>query len=316
MRRSLLILVAAAFTAAACASASGSRPPTPKPRLPYDMAVRGSTLYVADGLRHQILRYSLTTRRGVVFAGTGKTGTSGDGGPARRARLTEPTELVLDHDGNLYVSDVNQGRVRRIDRAGIITTAARLPSVAGLSVDPTGRYLAMAAIEGYVYRMELPNGPLERLAGNGTQESTGNGGPAIDAAVNGPHDVTYDRDGNLLIGGYGEVRRIDARTGMIEVGFARTGFKIVAVADGTFYLLGGEPSGGTITHVAADGSVLQKIGTGRLARHWRQTPLGRVSFLPTDVEPVAGAILISEAKPTPSIRRLRTGGSVLTTLLP
>ena len=207
------------------------------------MAVRGSTLYVADGLRHQILRYSLTTRRGVVFAGTGITGTSGDGGPARRARLTEPTELVLDHDGNLYFSDVNQGRVRRIDRAGIITTVARLPpspaspSIRRAATSPWRR--SRVTSTGWNCRTGHSSGS----PGTGL-ESTGNGGPAIDAAINGPHDVTYDRDGNLLISGYGEVRRIDARTGMIDVGFARTGFKIVAVTDGTFYLLGGVPSGG------------------------------------------------------------------------
>ena len=220
MRTSLLILVAAAFTVAACAAAGQAERPAPRPRLPYDMAVRGSTLYVADGLRHQILRYDLKTRRGAVLAGTGKTGTSGDGGPARRARLTEPTEVVLDREGNLYFSDVNQGRVRRVDRAGIITTAARLPAVAGLSVDPTGRYLAMASIEGYVYRMELPNGPLQRLAGNGTSEATGDGGPAIDAGLSFPHDVSYDRDGNLLVSGGERVRRIDAATGLIDVAFA------------------------------------------------------------------------------------------------
>ena len=212
MRTSLLILVAAAFTVAACAAAGKAEKAAPKPRLPYDMAVRGSTLYVADGLRHQILRYDLKTRRGAVFAGTGRTGTSGDGGPARRARLTEPTEIVLDREGNLYFSDVNQGRVRRIDRAGTITTVARLPAVAGLSVDPSGRYLAMASIEGYIYRMELPGGPLQRLAGNGTSEDTGDGGPAIDAGLSFPHDVSYERDGNLLISG-DRVRRIDAATG-------------------------------------------------------------------------------------------------------
>ena|SRR5215203_2624291 len=315
MRTSLLILVAAAFTAAACAAAGQPERPTPKIRLPYDMAVRGSNLYVADGLRHQILRYDVRTGRGAVLAGTGRTGTSGDGGPARRARLTEPTEIVIDREGNLYFSDVNQGRVRRVDRAGTITTVARLPAVAGLSLDPTGRYLAMASIEGYVYRMGLPNGPLERLAGNGTSEATGDGGPAIDAGLNGPHDVSYDREGNLLVSGYGRVRRIDAATGVIDVAFARTGFKIVAAEDGTFYFLAGEPSGGTVTHLAGDGTVLQTIGTGRIAKHGRQTPIRRVSFLPTDVEPVAGALLISEARPSPSIRRLRTGGSVLTTLV-
>jgi hypothetical protein len=315
MRTSLLILVAAAIPVAACAAAGQAERPTPKLRLPYDMAVRGSKLYVADGLRHQILRYDLKTRRGAVLAGTGRTGTSGDGGPARRARLTEPTEIVLDHEGNLYFSDVNQGRVRRIDRAGTITTVARVPAVAGLSVDPTSRYLAMASIEGYVYRIELPNGQVQRLAGNGTSEDTGNGGPAIDAGLSFPHDVSYDGEANLLISG-DSVRRIDAATGVIDLAFERTGFKIVAAGDGTFYFLAGTPSGGTITHIAADGTVLQTIGTGRIKRHGRQTPIGRVSFLPTDVEPVSGALLISEAKPTASIRRLRTGGSALSTVLP
>ena len=66
--------------------------------LPYDLAVRGGSVYVADGERHQILRYVLSTGRMTVFAGTGGVGTAGDGGPARRARLTEPTELVFDRD--------------------------------------------------------------------------------------------------------------------------------------------------------------------------------------------------------------------------
>ena len=60
--------------------------------------------------------------------------------------------------GNLYFSDVNQGRVRRIDRRGIITTIARVPAAAGVAVDPTGRFLAIASIEGWVYRVDLATG--------------------------------------------------------------------------------------------------------------------------------------------------------------
>ena len=128
-------------------------------------------MYIADGERHQVLRYDLATRRLSVYAGTGRSGTSGDGGPAARARLTEPTELVLDRAGNLYFSDVNQGRVRRIDRRGIITTVARVPAAAGVAVDPTGRFLAIASIEGWVYRVELATGARRRLAGDGTESS-------------------------------------------------------------------------------------------------------------------------------------------------
>ena len=94
---------------------------------------------------------------------------------------------------------MNQGRVRRIDRRGIITTVARVPAAAGVAIDPTGRFLAIASIEGWVYRVELATGTRQRLAGDGTDASSGDGGPAAAAQLSGPHDVTYDAAGNLLI---------------------------------------------------------------------------------------------------------------------
>jgi hypothetical protein len=245
----------------------------------------------------------------------GATGTSGDGRPAIKARLTEPTELVVDHAGNLYFSDVNQGRVRRIDRKGIITTVARVHAAAGLAIDPSGRNLAIASIEGYIFRMPLPSGPLERLAGNGTATVSGDGGPATQATLNGPHDVTYDAAGNLYIGGYGHVRRIDVATGVIDTAFAHDAFKVVAARDGTFYLLTGGPHGGRVTQVDAVGNVLRTIGSGRLSPHRASARIDRVGFLPSDVEPVAGAILVSETEPVPAIRRLAAGSSTLTTLV-
>ena len=263
------------------------------------MALLGSRLYIADGERHQILRYDLKKHRMTIVAGTGKPGTSGDGGPARRARLTEPVEITFDPAGNLYFSDVNQGRVRRVDRQGIITTLARVPAAAGVSVDPTGNFLAISSIEGSIYRVELPAGPAKVLA----------------SGLDAPHDVSYDAAGNLYIGAPGGVLRIDAATGRLEKPFPLDGFKIVPARDGTLYLLAGNPTGGKITHVTASGGVLGVIGGRPLRRHTARTPLDRVGFLPSDVEPVAGAILISETQPTPSIRRLRNGGSFLTTLV-
>lgn len=304
MKRLLLSLTLAA---AVTASTADTATAPVRLRLPYDLALKGSALYIADGERHQILRYDLARRRMSIYAGTGAIGTAGDGGAARRARLTEPTELVLDRAGNLYFSDVNQGRVRRIDARGTITTVARVRAAAGVSVDPTGRYLAIASIEGYVYRMPLPSGPLERLAGDGTPTTSGDGGPAADATVNGPHDVTYDAAGNLYIGAAGHVRMIDAATGTIETAFPHDGFKIIAAPDGSFYLMTGDPRGGKITQVAASGKVLRTIGTGRLA-----PPRG---LLPSDVEPIPGGILISQAQPFPAILRLANGRTTWTTLV-
>ena len=107
MRAFILVSVLAALLATAAGGAS-----RPHLRLPYDLAARGSTVYVADGLRHQILRFDLKRRLLVVVAGTGKTGTSGDGGPARKARLTEPAEITLDPAGNRVALHGRRGRRR------------------------------------------------------------------------------------------------------------------------------------------------------------------------------------------------------------
>ena len=312
MRYVIALLVAGVIVASASASVQA---PAPRLILPYDLEADGNTVYVADGLRHQILRYDLATRRLTVHAGTGSPGTSGDGGPAARARLTEPTELVLDRAGNLYFSDVNQGRVRRIDRRGIITTVTRVPAAAGVAVDPSGRYLAIASIEGWVYRVDLRTGVRRRLAGDGTEASGGDGGPAVDAPLNGPHDVTYDAGGNLLIAELTSVRRIDARTGTIGTAFSLPAFKVIPGPRGTFFLLAGRPSGGTITQVDARGEVLKVIGTGKLSPHADRAAIGRVGFLPSDIEPVAGGLLISQTKPVPALRRLAAGSSTLTTVI-
>ena len=218
-------------------------------RLPYDLEARGSSLYIADGLRHQVLRLDLRTRKLTVFAGTGVAGSSGDKGPARKARIDEPTELVFDRAGNLYLTDFSQGRVRRISPRGIITTVARVSEAAGLAVHPDGGSLAIASIDGYVRRLDLATGRLELIAGNGTQASGGDGGPAAQAQVNRPHDVAYDTRGDLLVAEAAGVRRIDAATGVIETAVRLPAFKVVPGPAGTLYLLNGGPSGGTVTQV-------------------------------------------------------------------
>ena len=284
-------------------------------RLPYDLEARGSALFIADGLRHQVLRLDLRTRKLTVFAGTGVAGSSGDKGPARKARIDEPTELVFDRAGNLYLTDFSQGRVRRISPRGIITTVARVPDAAGLAVHPDGGSLAIASIDGYVRRLDLATGRLELIAGNGTQASGGDGGPAAQAQVNRPHDVAYDTQGNLLVAEAAGVRRIDAATGVIETAVRLPAFKVVLGPGGTLYLLDGGPRGGTVTQVDASGSVLRVIGTGRLSRHVDRVQIGKVGFLPSDVEPVSGAVLISQTEPIPAIRRLASGGTTLTTFV-
>ena len=82
-------------------------------------------LYFDEGSGGRVWRIDARTQSVSRFAGGGRRGFGGDGGPALRARLNNPSGLALDRQGNLYVSDFVTNRVRRIDaRTGLITTVA------------------------------------------------------------------------------------------------------------------------------------------------------------------------------------------------
>ena len=309
----LVALLAAAALVAAGATTGAARP---RLVLPYDLESSGGVLYIADGARNQVLRYDLRTRTLRVLAGTGVAGASGDGGQARRARLDEVASLALDRAGNLYVADLGNGRVRRIARNGVITTVARVAAVVGLDVDPTGRYLAIASIENRIHRLELATGRLERLAGDGTTASSGDGGPAAAAQVNNPHGLAYDASGNLLIAEQNAIRRIDAGTG--EIGTLRRGpaSKVVSAPGGVVYLLNGSPTGGTVDRIDAAGRVKRIAGTGRLSPHRDRQARTRAGILPSDLEVLPdGALLLAQTKPVPAVRRIARGSAFMTTIL-
>jgi sugar lactone lactonase YvrE len=113
-----------------------------------------------------------------TVVGTGEKGFSGDGGPAGRALLNGPFDVVFDVAGNLFFSDTFNNRIRRVDAdTGVITT----------------------------------------IAGNGEKGFSGDDGPAVDAALNEPYGVVIDREGNLYIADRlnRRVRRVDAGSGTI-----------------------------------------------------------------------------------------------------
>jgi sugar lactone lactonase YvrE len=118
----------------------------------------GGNLYIADTLNHRIRKVS---RAGVIttIAGTGTRAFSGDGGPALNAQLSDPAALAFDVAGNLYVSDWDNNRIRKIALDGIITT----------------------------------------VAGSGKRGYSGDGGPALGASMDEPTGIAVDGNGNLYI---------------------------------------------------------------------------------------------------------------------
>jgi len=155
-------------------------------------------------------------RRGVIsrLAGVGVYGESGDGGPALRAEITtEFSDLAIDAAGNIYLTEPSRNRIRRIDAKGIIETIAgtgkegfsgdggpavkaELHGPRGVSFGPNGA-LYFTDTENHRIRRIAPNGIISTVAGNGADQHSGDGGPALAAGLKNPNALRVDRAGNI-----------------------------------------------------------------------------------------------------------------------
>ena len=160
-----------------------------------------------------------------TVAGTGDWGFSGDGGPAADASLSGPSAVAVDAGGNVYIADSGNHTVRRVDADGIITTlagtgergyggdggsasAAQLNGPGGVAVDARGRVYITEFSNRRVRRIDA-SGVITTIAGTGDWGSSGDGGPASEAELQGASDVAIDAGGNVYVATSRRVRRID-----------------------------------------------------------------------------------------------------------
>ncbi len=152
-------------------------------------------LYIASG---QVIRKVTPSGAISTFAGAGTYGFSGDGGPAVSAQLFGPANLAFDADGNLYIADTGNARVRKISPGGTISTfagngssssatgdggpaaSAGIPAPYGLAFDTSGN-LYISDFVSNTIRKVATSGIISTIAGNGTNGFAGDGGPAISA---------------------------------------------------------------------------------------------------------------------------------------
>ena len=80
-------------------------------------------IYIADSNNHKIRKVT-TNGKIETIAGTGTRKLSGDGGPATRASLNRPYDLAIGNDGELYIVDQDNLRIRMVDTLGVISTIA------------------------------------------------------------------------------------------------------------------------------------------------------------------------------------------------
>jgi sugar lactone lactonase YvrE len=210
---------------------------------PYEVRfdVNGNMFFVE--MKNNLVR-RVDARSGIIstIAGTGAAGFSGDGGPATKAKLSRPHSITLDNQGNLYICDIGNHRVRIVNlESGIIDTfggtGARKPTSDGAplkgtplngprALDFDGKHsLYLALREGNeVYRIDLQKKTLHHLAGTGKKGFTGNGGPAKLATLSGPKGIA--------IGPNGDVYLADTESHSIRVIRAATGTLHVLLGDG------------------------------------------------------------------------------------
>jgi len=255
------VISTVAGTGTACASPTstcgdGSAATSAELNNPTGVYVDGSgNLYIADWGDNRIRKVWAGTQIITTIAGTGTacaspTSTCGDGAAATSANLNAPSKLAMDGDGNLYIADRGDNRIRMVAAStGFVTTVAgsgtacaastdncgdgasallaSLTSPRGIFVDSANNLYIADSSDNRVRKVQAFNsnsgpGYITTVAGTGTAcspstSSCGDGGAATAAQLNAPRELFVDSAGNLFIADTGDnrIRKVSAGSGDI-----------------------------------------------------------------------------------------------------
>lgn len=223
-----------------------------------------------------------------TIAGTGAFGYTGDGGPAKQARLSFPVAVADDSHDNLYIADYDALVVRMIDAAGIIhtiagnhdtgyngdggpATAAKLGGADGVAVDNAGN-IYVCAMSYHTIRKIDPSGTITTFAGiPGVSGFSGDGGAATAAALGMPVGITTDNSGNVYFSDrYNMVIRRITPSGIISTvagipdssGYTGTGGPATAAKIGDVFAMCSDPAGNLYIGESYPQHIIRKIDAG------------------------------------------------------
>jgi sugar lactone lactonase YvrE len=193
-------------------------------------------LYVADTFNNCVRKIDLKTGIVTRVAGTGKKAYGGDGGPAVSADFGGIYCIAFDAKGEkLYLCDLDSRRIRAMSlKTGTVETVAGngqkgvpkngedaktqpLVDPRAVAVDSRGNVYILER-SGNALRVVDPSGKIQTVAGTGKAGLSGDGGPALQAQMNGPKHLSCDRDDSVLIADTEshEIRRYTPKDGKIS----------------------------------------------------------------------------------------------------
>ncbi|MDE0349351.1 MAG: hypothetical protein OXM56_06570 [Gammaproteobacteria bacterium] len=204
-------------------------------REPYEIRFDpAGDLYFVDMPSHVVRRVAADGSRIDTIAGTGEAGFHGDGGPATQAAFRQPHSIEIGPDGALFVADIGNHRIRRIDPdTGVVETFAgtgeEAPAVDGgdiahtplhgprtLAFDEHGDLYLTLREGNAVYRIDMTSRTLHHVAGTGRGGYRGDGGDAKAGDLAGPKGISVTRAAVYIADTESHtVRRIDRRSGII-----------------------------------------------------------------------------------------------------
>lgn len=191
----------------------GSAATSAQLNIPYSVAISGSNVYIADQVNNRIRLISGGNISTV--AGSGTSGSAGDGSKAINALMASPTGVAVDSSGNFYISDTVNSEVRKVV-AGVINafagtagtpgfggdgaaaTSAAISQPSGLVLDSAGNLYIADTFNDRI-RKVTTDGNIATLAGSGSTGFSGDGGPALSAALYNPVALAIDAAGNIYI---------------------------------------------------------------------------------------------------------------------
>lgn len=199
-------------------------------RLPETVAFdKAGNLFIVDSGNH-VVRKMTRDGRINVFAGNGQVGSGGDGGAAISASLNSPSGIAIDAAGNVYISDTNNHRIRKVAPNGIITTvagtgvggfngdggpatAAKLDTPIGLAIDLNGDLIIADTGNHRLRKLRPSAGIISAFVGG--FGSSPNNVPASEVRFNFPTSVAVDRENNIYVSDTGnhQVRKLTSSGG-------------------------------------------------------------------------------------------------------